>query len=118
MSLFREISIPVGGVDYVVTPSNKLLRRIEGKGRREDPDFNLVAIFIRFSTGKGAINDAAFVLAEMINASGGSITEDDALAHMVSITDGAEYRAFIDLLCSCIMPEPKEKKPAAPADRA
>lgn len=118
MSVFREITIPVGGVDYSVTPSNKLLRRIEGKGRREDPDFNLVGIFIRFSTGNGGINDAAFVLTEMVNASGGSITEDDALAHMISISDAAEYRAFIDLLCSCIMPEPKEKKQSAPADKA
>lgn len=118
MSLFREITIPVGGVEYQITPSNKLLRRIEGKGRRDDPDFNLVAVFMRFSAGGGAVNDAAFVLAELVNASGGTITEDDAFAHMVGMDDPKEYQAFIALFCSCIMPEPKAKKSEAPAEKA
>jgi hypothetical protein len=114
--LFRDITIPLGGVDYTVTPSNKLLRKIEGKGRRDDPDFNLVSVFMRLSAGAGAVNEAAFVLAEMINASGGAITEDDALAHMIGFNDSKEYRAFIDLFCSCVMPEVKAKKPDAPKE--
>jgi hypothetical protein len=118
MSVFRQISIPLGGKEYVVTPSNKLLRQIEGKGRRDDPDFNLVGIFMRISAGTGAVNDAAFVLAELINGCGGKVTEDDALAHMIGIEDPKEYRGFLDLLCSCVMPEVKPKKPEAPADAA
>lgn len=118
MSVFRDVTIPFGGRDYVVTPSNKLLRRIEGKGRREDPSFNLVEIFMRTSAGSGAVNDAAFVLAELVNSAGGEVTEDDAFAHMISFESPTEYRAFLDLFCSCVMPEPKEKKPAAPEKTA
>ena len=113
MSVFRDVIIPYGGVDVIVTPSNKVLRRIEGKGKRDDPSFNLVEVIIRVDSGTGAVNNAAFLLAELINATGAQTTEDEALAHMVGMNDPLEYRAFLDLLVSCVMPEPKPKKPEA-----
>jgi hypothetical protein len=116
--LFREITIPFGGRDYVVTPSNKVLRRIEAKARLENPSFNLVEVFVRVSAGNGAVNDAAFVLAELLSASGDKVTEDEALAHMIGFDDPADYRAFLDLFCACVMPEPKAKKPEAPPETA
>jgi len=113
MSVFRDVIIPYGGVDVIVTPSNKVLRRIEGKGKRDDPSFNLVELIIRVNSGAGSLYDAAFVLAELINSAGVNTTEDDALAHMQGMDNAAEYRAFLDLLVSCVMPEPKPKKPEA-----
>jgi len=121
MGVFREISIPFAGSDRVVTPSNKLLRMIEMKGRRDDPQFNLVAVFYRATTAGGGVNDLAFVLAELIRSTlskdDAPVTEDDALAELMSFKDPKEFRAYVDLICSCVMPEPKEeKKPQAEAE--
>jgi hypothetical protein len=107
MAVFREISIPFGGKEYVVTPSNKVLRRIEMKGRREDPAFNLVAVFYRATSMSGGFYDLAFVLAELINSAGGSVGDDDALAEFMAIQDAKELSSYIALICSCVMPEPK-----------
>lgn len=108
MSVFREISIPFGGRDYVVTPSNKVLRRIEMKGRRDDPSFNLVAVFYRASAQAGGFYDLAFVLAELINSAGGKVTEDEALAELMAFSDPRQLTEYVTLICSCAMPEAKE----------
>jgi hypothetical protein len=114
MGVFRDISIPFGGRDYVVTPSNRLLRMIEAKGRRDDTSFNLVAVFYRAASGAGAVNELAFVLAELINSAGGKTTEDGAFAELMAFKDAKEFRAYVDLICGCVMPEVKEtKKPEA-----
>lgn len=107
MGVFREISLPFGGNEYVITPSNKLLRRIEMKGRREDQAFNLVAVFYRANISSG-FYDLAFVLAELINSTGANITEDDALAELMGINDAAKLAEYVALICSLIMPEAKE----------
>ena len=110
MGVFRDITIPFAGVDYVVTPSNKLLRRIEMKGRREDPGFNLVAVFYRSTAMSGGYFELAFVLAELINDAGGKVTEDHALAEIMGIQNVDELRDYVALICSCVMPEADGKK--------
>jgi len=115
MGVFRDISIPFAGRDYIVTPTVRLLRMIEMKGRRENPGFNLVEVMVRLSGGHGYF-DGAFVLAELINASGGKATDDDALAQFQSFENPKELAEYLGLICSCIMPEVKEtKKPEAEA---
>ena len=117
MSIFRDVSVPFAGRDYVVTPSNRLLRRIEAKGRLDDPSFNLMAVFYRATTSSAGMNDLAFVMAEFINASGGQVTEDDALAQLMGFEKPVEMREYINLICGLVVPEPKEvdeKKPEAP----
>jgi len=111
MAVFREISIPFGCKEYVVTPSNKVLRRIEMKGRREDTAFNLVAVFYRATSMSGGFYDLAFVLAELVNSAGGTVTDDDALAEFMAIQDAKELSAYIALICSCVMPEAKADVP-------
>lgn len=117
MSVFRDISVPFGGREYVVTPSNKVLRMIEMRGRREDPAFSLMAVFYRATMGTGGYNDLAFVLADLINSAGGNVTEDDALAELMRFSDPKDLRAYVELICSLVVPEPSdddEKKPKAP----
>ena len=108
MSVFREIAVPFGGAEYNVTPSNKVLRRIEMKGRRDDPAFNLVAVFYRATAQSGAFYDLSFVLAELINSAGGNVTEDDALAEFMGFKDPKALSEYVGLICSCVMPETKE----------
>ena len=111
MAVFREITVPFGGRDYVVTPSNKVLRRIEMAGRRADPQFNLIAVCVRASQMAGGFFDLAFVLSELINSAGGNVTEDDALAEFVGIKGGTDLGAYIALITSCIMPELSDAAP-------
>lgn len=117
MGVFRDISIPFGGRDYVVTPANRLLRMIEMKGQRDDPQFNLAAIVYRAKTGQGSMNALAFLASEFLNSAGAKTTEDHVFAYMLSMEDPKELRRYIDLICDCVIPEPKEtKKPEAEAE--
>jgi hypothetical protein len=117
MSIFRDISISYDGRDYVVTPSNRLLRMIEGKARAEIPSFNLVVVLYHMQVGAGSLPDMAFILAEFLKSAGAKITEDDALAHISSLP-ADELKALKDRLCECVMPEVKEKKPSAQSEAA
>jgi hypothetical protein len=117
MAVFRDVLIPFGGREYTVTPSVKLLRMIEMKGRRDNTGFNLVEVFVRLSAGSGYY-DGAFVLAELINASGGKVTDDEALAQFQSFAGPKELTEYINLVCSCIMPDVAGKKPEAEAAAA
>lgn len=118
MAVFREISIPFGGVEYIVTPSNKVLRRIEMKGRREDSTFNLVAVFYRATSLGAGFYDLSFVLAELINSAISDatadqplVTEDQALAEFMSMAGPKELAEYTALICSCVMPDPKGNAP-------
>ena len=117
MGVFRDVSLHVGGADYVITPSNKLLRRIEMKGKAENPRFNLVEVMFFLQTSAGSMPDMAFILSELVTASGAKMTEDEALAQIVSMEADHLMRLKSDL-CSCIMPEPSEKKPEAQSETA
>ena len=122
MGIFRDVSIPFGGRDYVITPSNRLLCMIDKKGRRELGDhlFAVSTVCYRATLGAG-LNDLAFVLAEFINSAGGKVTDDDALAEITGFKNPDELRAYIELICGVVMPEVKavdEKKPEAPTQPA
>lgn len=112
MGVFRDVVLTIGGVDHVVTPSNRLLRRIEMKGKAENPRFNLVEVMFFLQTSAGSMPDMAFILSELIG-----ISEDDALSAIVTMEIDDLQKLKGDL-CSCIMPEPNEKKPDAPTKAA
>jgi hypothetical protein len=112
MSIFRDISITYDRRDYTVTPSNRLLRMIEGRARQDVPTFNLVVVLYHMQVGSGSLPDMAFILAEFLKSAGAKVTEDDALAH-ISALPAPELQALKDRLCECVMPDVKEKKPEA-----
>jgi hypothetical protein len=117
MSVFREVVIRMGGDDYTITPSNRLLRRIESKGKLDNPRFNLVEVLFYLQTSAGSMPDMAFILSELVTGSGGKMTEDQALAAIVGM-EVDDLQALKLALCACIMPEPNEKKPDAPGKEA
>lgn len=113
MSVFRDIVIPYRGRDYVVTPSVRLLRLIEGKGRRGDPTFNLAMTVFRIARGDVSYGDTSFILAELINASGGSTTDDEAWAYMQTL-EMVPLQELMAALVECFIdPKAPEKKPEA-----
>jgi hypothetical protein len=117
MGIFRDISLSYDGQEYIITPSNRLLRMIEGKGRQEVPSFNLVLVLYHMQTGAGSLPDMAFILAEFLRSAGAKITEDQALAH-ISTMSAVDLQALKDRLCECVMPEVKEKKEPAQSEAA
>jgi hypothetical protein len=117
MGVFRDVSLTVGGVDHIITPSNRLLRRIEMKGKAENPRFNLVEVMFFLQTSAGSMPDMAFILSELVSASDGKLSEDEALAAIVAM-EVDDLQNLKAALCSCIMPEVNEKKPDAPSEQA
>lgn len=117
MGVFRDVCLEVAGREYVVTPNNKLLRRIEMKGKVENPRFNLVEVLFFLQTSAGSMPDMAFILSELVKSSGERMSEDEALSAIVAM-EVEPLEALKAALCACIMPEPNEKKPDAPSEAA
>ena len=114
MSIFRDIPISYNGRDYTVTPSVRLLRMIEAKGRRDDPQFNLSMAVYRMTIGDVSHGQIAFILAEMINGAGGKTDADEAWAFLQSL-GVSDLQALVASLAECFLaPETKGKKPEAP----
>lgn len=117
MSVFRDISIRFKGDDYTVTPSNRLLRMIEGRARIDDPGFNLARVVYEIQVGPVSIPSLAYLGAEFLKSSGADVSDDDVLGELGTMTQ-AEIVAFKNAIASCVMPDVKGKKPDAPAKPA
>jgi hypothetical protein len=114
MSIFRDISIPFGGRDYVVTPSVKLMRMIEAKGRRDDPSFNLAMSVYRMTVGDVSHGEIAFILSEMLNAHGAKVTADEVWQYLIGL-GVPDLQETIAAIAECFLaPEPKGKKQEPP----
>jgi len=74
MSVFRDHEISWMGKRYTFTPSNRLLRRIEGQLAPS----SFVDIINRMRNGKTPVSEVAFVVAEFLRAAGADdVSEDD-----------------------------------------
>ena len=114
MGIFRDVLIKYEGVDYTVTPSARLLRLIESKGRRDDPHFNLAMSVYRMTMGDVSHGEISFILAEMVNSAGAKTTADAAWAYMQGL-DLAGLQGLIGDISECfIAPSVQGKKPEPP----
>ena len=102
--VFREVTIAWGDKDYTVTPSNKLLRRIEGAG-----DISIPAMAFAFGQKKPRMSEAAFVIAELLKAAGATVNEDEVFQELIT-GDQAQVEALIVSLFNAIMPQERIKK--------
>lgn len=110
MAVFRDVTINWAGNDYVVTPSNRLLRRIEGEG------ISFTHMISRIANGEPPISEVSFVIAEFLKSAGAKVTEDDIYAEIMAALSRGDGDAFANLAVSvveAISPqEPDAKKPA------
>lgn len=106
MSVFREVEIEWGGRSYTVTPSNRLLRRIE----REVPVLNMLRDFEREIIKP---SELAFVLAEFLKAGGANVDEDDLFGALVGADAAATFVLAEQVLTALIPVDPAGKKPVA-----
>jgi hypothetical protein len=108
MAVIRDVTLTYGGCDYVVTPTNRLMRRIEA-----EDGINLVQLALDLARAKAKASTLAYVGAELLKAGGAKVTEDDVRAFIMG-PDVAEVRNFLTSVMSAIMPtEDEGKKPEA-----
>lgn len=119
MSVFREVEIVWRGKRYAVTPTNRLLRQIEGQG------ISLAHMLTRIGSGQPPISEVALVAAELLKAGGAKVTEDEIYSEiMVTLGEGRDevFVAFASAIGEAIAPkgltgkkpEAVEAPPAAP----
>jgi hypothetical protein len=107
--VFRDVVIAWEGVDYTFTPSNRLLRSIEGQG------VNIAKLLQGLGSGDVIVSHLAYVAAAFLRAGGAQVTEDQTYRALMTGKTG-EISALAEAVAAAIVPQgPDEKKPAAPA---
>lgn len=90
MSVFRDIEIEWQGETYTVTPTNRLLRKIEGEG------VSIAAMFANFNAGKPRYSEFSFVAAELLRSAGWDGDEDDIYAEILAACASGNEAAFVE----------------------
>jgi len=116
MAVFRDVEIEWGGVDYTVTPSNKLLRKIESKG-----DVSLTAVASKAADGNVQMSVMSFILAELLASAGARPKGKDTLEDEIyrEMIHGGEEKtvSLAQGTMLAIMPQEQSgKKPEAQSD--
>jgi len=103
--MFREVCFEIDGQEYWVTPSNKLLRRIESAG------VTIAGISNLAQKDSVPISHVAYLIWAMVNSAGYTGTEDDILAKLVAAPDGVAKTWGVTAI-QAFTPVVDEKKPA------
>lgn len=96
MAVFREIEMKWDGETYVVTPSNRILRRIEGEG------ISLSHMISRVAEGQPPISEVCFVMAELLNSAGAEVTEDDIYGEVMTELSNGNDKAFANMALAIV----------------
>lgn len=115
-AVFRDLNVEWGGRRYVVTPSNRLLRRIEG-----GPDgVSLIGMSQDAARGQPKMSQIAYVVAVLLQSAGCEVTEDEVLAAMTDPARAVQAGEVASLLIANLFPAPDHdpEKPAAPRESA
>lgn len=107
MAVFRDVDIAWGGRTWRVTPSNRLLRRIEAE------DVSLQFMLAELQRGRVKLSHLAFVMATVLRDAGATITEDEMLAEMVAGDQAAVFGLATQVLAA-IFPVPDAGGKPAP----
>ena len=115
MSVFREMTIEWGGEEYAFTPSNKLMRRIEG----ELAPSSLIGVMQRTSEANPPISEISYIAAEFLKSAGvpDAPSEDDMFMEIMGDTQnngGAWFAGFCEVLVMAITPPDTGVKKSKP----
>ena len=106
---FREVTLRFRGVDYAFTPSNQLLRRIEGDG------VSLISLAQQAQQRKPLISHLSLMVARCLQSVGAAVDEDQVYLDMVG-DRAAEMMDLANTILVAIFPVTTPEKPApAPA---
>lgn len=96
--VFRDVTAEWEGVEYTFTPSNRVLRRIEGLG------VNVATLIHGLSVGPMSAPNLAFVAAEFLKIGGADVSEDDVYLKIMSGTE-AEINAIATWVAESLLPQ-------------
>lgn len=115
MSVFREVTIEFGGEEYRFTPSNKLMRRIDGELFPQ----TLFGVLNQMDGQQAPLPALALIISMMLNEGGGEFTEDDILKELyddILNNNGNGVRPLVESIAACItMPDAPEGNGGSPA---
>lgn len=114
MGVFRDIEVEYGGRKYTLTPSNRLLRRIEGEVG------SILDVMSRTGAAKPPVSEIAFIVCEFLTAAGvRGIDEDEIYGElMLDLVQGGgeQFGAMCEVIGMAVSPaEMDPKKQPAPA---
>lgn len=115
MGLFREVKLKWQGQDYWVTPTNRIIRRMENEGT------TIGALAMRLSAGEPMLGNISFVIATLLAEAGVKASGDDPLEDEVLMYLNESNRADVEELAATVLmalvPQGLDaKKPVARAD--
>lgn len=114
MPVFRDVTMEWGGEVYTITPSNRLLRQIEGQG------ISLPHMLMRISEGKPPVSEVAFVAQEFLRSAGAKVGEDEIYGECLADlqTGGEGFADLVRAIAEAVSPtEVAPKNVAAPAKK-
>lgn len=115
MAITREIQIEWDGQVYTFSPSNRLLRRIDAGLAPQ----TVLGVLNLMDGSNVPLPALAYIIAEMIQAGGGDVDEDDVLAGLYDDmqNNGAKgIGPLMEALGQAIAPPPRAvKNPQAPS---
>ncbi|MDX1489203.1 MAG: hypothetical protein R3268_13420 [Acidiferrobacterales bacterium] len=114
MSVFRDVKLIHEGEEYWLTPSNRLLRRIEG----EMAPSSLTDMIARIGSGKPPVSEVALVVTEFLKAAGvDKVDEDEIYSDLMRdlMNDGGKvFASMCEAIVTAISPADDEGKKPAP----
>lgn len=112
MSVFREVKLIHNGEEYWLTPSNRLLRRIEG----EMAPSSLTDMIARIGSGKPPVSEVALVVSMFLKEAGADgASEDELYGELMAdlMSGGKVFGAMCEAIVMAISPaDATGKKPA------
>jgi hypothetical protein len=100
-TVFRDVAVEWDGRTYTVTPTNRLMRRIESQG------VSLLDLVVRCGGPRPPLSELAFVAAELLRSAGATVDEDAVAAAMwAELHQGkrAVFDALGDMVATCVTP--------------
>lgn len=108
--VFKEIKLTWQGVEYRLTPSMALLRRIDG-------EVNIMSMIQKASGDQFPVFDLAYVVCEFLREAGAKVSDDEIYRDMLDdmgSNEGAETVPMLEAVIQSISPgDESSKKPAS-----
>lgn len=117
MSVFREVKMTYDGEEYWLTPSNRLLRRIEA----EMAPSSLTDMIARIGHGKPPVSEVALVVTEFLKAAGAQKVDEDQMYSdlMGDLMDGGQvFSSMCEAIVTAISRRMMGEKSPRPAPKA
>ncbi len=110
-AIFREVELTWQGEAYTVTPTYRLIQRVEQR-------VSIAGLASRIQSGEPPLTQIAFVLAALLNAAGADVDEEDVYTELHAAQDAAAVQQMVRVVLTAFTPEvPVGNAPASRTGR-